>query len=302
MATRFRADHGLNRRMVLVMFLLGAVYVVFMGAITALVGVSYLPVVIVIALGFAALQWYFSDKVALWSLSARVVTPEQAPELHGMIDRLCALADMPKPRVAYSHFAVPNAFATGRSQKNAVICVTRGIVDKLTPEELEGVLSHELSHIAHKDVAVMTIASFLGVLAGVVARYGKYARMGDSRDQNAAMIMLGIWVISLAVYALSFLLIRALSRYRELAADRAGAYLTGRPSSLASALVKLSDDMNAIPDRDLRKVSGMNAFAFTPAVKSSKASGFGRIFSTHPSTEKRLEQLSKISAELGRRQ
>jgi len=210
---------------------------------------------------------------------------------------------MPKPRVAYSHMAVPNAFATGRSQKTAVICVTRGIVDKLSTEELEGVLSHELSHIAHKDVAVMTIASFLGVLAGIVARYGMYARMGDGgRDQNAAMIMLGIWLISLAVYALSFLLIRALSRYRELAADRAGAYLTGKPSSLASALVKLSDDMNAIPDKDLRKVSGMNAFAFTPALKSSKASGFARVFSTHPSTQKRLEQLSKISAELGQRQ
>ena len=300
METRFRADHGLTRRMVMVMFLLGAIYVAFMGVVIYLTGSIVVP--IVIALAFAAGQWFLSDKVALLALSARDVTPEQAPELHGLVDRLCALSNTPKPRIAFSESPVPNAFATGRSQKHAVIVVTRGILDRLTPEELEGVISHELSHIAHKDVAVMTIASFLGVLAGLVARYGMYAGIGrDNRDQNAAIIMLGIWAVSLAVYALSFVLTRALSRYRELAADRAAAYLTGRPSELASALVKLSDGMNQIPDADIRKTAAANAFAFAPAFKpGSKGAAFARILSTHPTTEQRLEQLSKISAELSR--
>ncbi len=300
MSTRYRADHGLTRRMVLVMFLLGAIYVAAMGVVIVMTNNWVIP--IAIALAFAVGQWYFSDKVALWALHAREVTPEQAPELHGMIDRLVALADMPKPRVAFADTMVPNAFATGRSQKNAVIVVTRGILDRLTAEELEGVLSHELSHVAHKDVAVMTIASFLGVLAGIVARYGMYAGMGrDSRDQNAAIVILVVWAVSLAVYALSFVLTRALSRYRELAADRAAAYLTGRPSDLASALVKLSDGMDSIPDKDLRKSQAMNAFAFAPALRSDKAHGVLALISTHPSTEKRLEQLANISAELGRR-
>lgn len=299
MSSRFAADHGLTRRMVTVMFLLGAVYVAFVGVVILLTRNWVLP--IVIALGFALVQWFLSDKVALWSLGARHVTPEQAPELHGMVDRLCALADMPKPRVAYSESAVPNAFATGRSQKSSVLVVTRGIIDRLDTEELEGVLSHELSHVAHRDVAVMTIASFLGVLAGIVARYGIFMDTRGSRDNNAAVVLLGIWLVSIAVYAISFLLIRVLSRYRELAADRAGAYLTGKPSALASALVKLNNGMNAIPDRDIRKSEAMNAFAFTPAFKTGGGrKGFTQMFSTHPSTEKRLEQLARIANDLGK--
>lgn len=299
MESRFRADHGLTRRMILVMFMLGLVYVLFMGVVITLTGHIVIP--IVIALAFAAGQWFLSDKVALMALGAHDVTPEQAPELHGMIDRLCALSNTPKPRIAFAETRVPNAFATGRSQKHAVIVVTRGILDRLTPEELEGVLSHELSHIAHKDVAVMTIASFLGVLAGIAARYGMYAQMDRGRDQNTAIILLGVWAASIAVYALSFVLTRALSRYRELAADRSAAYLTGRPSELASALVKLSDAMNSIPDKDIRKSAAMNAFAFTPAFKPGKmGAGFARLLSTHPSTEQRLEQLARISTELSR--
>jgi len=299
MESRFRADHGLTRRMILVMFMLGLIYVLFMGVVITLTHNFVIP--IVIALAFAAGQWFLSDKVALLALSARDVTPEQAPELHGMIDRLCALSNTPKPRIAFAETSVPNAFATGRSQKHAVIVVTRGILDRLTPEELEGVLSHELSHIAHKDVAVMTIASFLGVLAGIAARYGMYAQMDRGRDQNTAIILLAVWAASIAVYALSFVLTRALSRYRELAADRSAAYLTGRPSELASALVKLSDGMASIPDKDIRKSAAMNAFAFVPAFKPGKmGAGFARLVSTHPSTEQRLEQLAKISTELSR--
>ena len=299
MESRFRADHGLTRRMILVMFMLGLIYVLFMGVVITLTNNFVIP--IVIALAFAAGQWFLSDKVALMALGAHDVTPEQAPELHGMIDRLCALSNTPKPRIAFAETNVPNAFATGRSQKHAVIVVTRGILDRLTPEELEGVLSHELSHIAHKDVAVMTIASFLGVLAGIAARYGMYAQMDRGRDQNTAIILLGVWAASIAVYALSFVLTRALSRYRELAADRSAAYLTGRPSELASALVKLSDGMASIPDKDIRKSAAMNAFAFAPAFRPGKmGAGFARLVSTHPSTEQRLEQLAKISTELSR--
>ncbi|MDN5851935.1 MAG: zinc metalloprotease HtpX [Actinomycetia bacterium] len=292
--TRFRSDGGLTLRMGFVTFLLGALYVTFGAVLIYYSGSIAIGGVIVIALGLG--QWYFSDKIALASMRARVVTPDQAPELHGMIDRLCALADMPKPRVAIADTDLPNAFATGRSPNKSVVCVTTGIMRRLEGEELEGVLSHELAHVAHRDVAVMTVASTLGLLAGFITRWGMF--FGGGRDRNnGAPAMLIIWLVSIAVYAISFVLTRALSRYRELSADRSGAYLTGKPSALASALTKISGDMARIPTRDLRSAEGMNAFFFTPAIKSES---FSALLSTHPSIEKRLDQLSKVSADLGR--
>jgi heat shock protein HtpX len=236
-------------------------------------------------------------------MHAREVTPAEAPELHGIVDRLCAIADMPKPKVAIADTDVPNAFATGRSQSHAVVCATTGIMRRLDERELEGVLAHELSHVAHRDVTVMTIASFVGVLAGFLTRMALWSGMmggGRRNDNNSggAPAVAVVLLVSIVVYALSFLLIRTLSRYRELAADRAGAYLTGQPSALASALTKISGEMGRIPARDLRQAEAFNAFFFTPAI----APGFSlsSLFSTHPSMEKRLEQLGRISAELSR--
>lgn len=293
--SRYLPDRGLTARMVLTMFLLGLLFVV-LGAVL----VSYFKGLgLILIAGFLAAQWFFSDRVALYSMGGKEVTPQEAPELHAMIDRLCALADMPKPKVAIADSDVPNAFATGRSPQRAVVCATTGIMRRLTPSELEGVLSHELSHVAHRDVTVMTIASFVGVLAGFLTRMALYSGMGNRRGSNngGAPVVLVITLVSVVVYALSFLLTRALSRYRELAADRAGAVLTGQPSALASALVKISGEMARIPSRDLRQVEPFNAFFFTPAV----APGFSlsSVFSTHPPIERRLEQLSRISAQLG---
>jgi heat shock protein HtpX len=233
--TRFPADVGLSSRMLLTMFLLGLLYVVFVAVLVA-VGIHWV-VVVLIAGGFLFFQYFFSDRIALYSMRGREVSPQQAPELHQMVDRLCALADMPKPRVAVADSDLPNAFATGRDQKHAVVCVTTGVVRRLSGPELEAVLSHELSHVAHRDVAVMTIASFLGILAGFVVRSSIYAgayggggwgRSSDNRDNSGAVILLVV-LASAVVYALSFLLTRLLSRYRELSADRAGAILIGRP-------------------------------------------------------------------------
>lgn len=293
-STRFAPDRGLTSRMIFVMFLLGLLYVsAIVGLIVA--GVDAV-LVLVIAGGFLFAQWFFSDKIALMAMQAREVTPEEAPELHGVIDRLCALADMPKPRIAFSESEMPNAFATGRSPKKAVICVTRGIMQRLEPAELEGVLAHELSHVAHRDVAVMTIASFLGVLAGLVARWGLFFR-GGGNNNNAAVVFLVIWLASIAVYAISFLLTRALSRYREFAADRAGAYLTQQPSALASALTKISGDMAQIPTKDLRRAQPAQAFFFAPAAVGKS---LGNLLSTHPTTEARIARLAEISAQLGK--
>jgi len=296
MATsRYLPDRGLTARMVFTMFLLGLLFVV-LGAVL----VNYLGTLgLVLIAGFLGAQWFFSDRVALYAMGGREVSPQEAPELHAIIDRLCAMADMPKPKVAIADSDVPNAFATGRSPKRAVVCATTGIMRRLSPAELEGVLSHELSHVAHRDVTVMTIASFVGVLAGFLTRMALYSGMSNRRGNDGGTpVVLIITLVSIVVYALSFLLTRALSRYRELAADRAGAVLTGQPSALASALVKISGDMARIPSRDLRQAEPFNAFFFTPAV----APGFSlsSLFSTHPPIERRLEQLSRISAQLGR--
>jgi len=294
-STRFRSDPGLAARMGLVMLLVGGLYVTVMAVLIA-GGASFITVVVIaVALGVG--QWYFSDKLALTAMRGREVSPEQAPELHGMIDRLCAMADMPKPRVAIADIDVPNAFATGRSPQHSVVCVTTGIMRRLDKEELEGVLSHELSHVAHRDVLVMTFAGFLGVAAGLIMRWGFFFGGGRSSNNSNNLPFAVIWVGSIVVYFISFLLTRVLSRYRELSADRAGAYLTGKPSALASALTKISGEMARIPTRDLREAQAFNAFMFAPALKSDSVSA---LFSTHPSLEQRLEQLAKISSDLSR--
>jgi heat shock protein HtpX len=299
--SRFAADRGLVSRMVLVMFLLGLLYVVAVGALIA-VNVS-IPLIVIVVGGFFLIQFFASDRIALFAMHGRIVTEQEAPELHAVVDRLCAMSNTPKPKVAIADSDVPNAFATGRSQKRAVVCATTGILRRLDAEELEGVLAHEMSHVAHHDVAVMTIASFLGVLAGIITRFAFYSQMfgGYNRrgrdDQNTAMVAFFVMIVSAVVYAVSFLLIRALSRYRELSADRAAALLTGRPSSLASALQKVTGAMGQIPTRDLRAAEAFNAFFFTPAL--AKGVSLSSLFSTHPSLERRLQQLSEISRELG---
>lgn len=296
MQSRFRSDRRLTVRMGLTMFLLGLLYVGFVAALIVLLR-SWVLVVVVVGAMFVA-QFWFSDKIAMFAMRGRVVEREEYPELHAVVDRLCAIADMPKPVVAVSELDMPNAFATGRNPDHAVVCVTTGLLRRLEPAELEGVLAHELSHVAHKDVAVITIASFLGVLAGLIVRFAFYSQVfGGRRDQNTAAIMAAVLAVSVAVYAISFMLIRALSRYRELAADRAAAHLTGRPSALASALTKVSGDIARIPTKDLRTAQAFNAFFFTPA--EGKEPGLERFFSTHPTLEQRLEQLGRISAELG---
>ena len=308
--SRFAPDRKLTSRMVMVMFLLGLVYVVAIGVAVAFVPVKILPIILIVIGGFFFLQYFASDKIAMFSMSAREVGPDDSPEahrLHAILDRLCALADMPKPRVAMVDNDTPNAFATGRNQKKAVVCATTGIMRRLDDNELEGVLAHELSHVAHKDVAVMTIASFLGILAGLITRlsfeiglWGGYGDRRDDRDgDSAGMILLFVTLISAAVYALSFLLIRGLSRYRELAADRSGALLTGNPSALSSALVKVTGAMGQIPTGDLRKQQAFNAFFFTPAIRGGAS--VSALFATHPSLEVRQERLAQIAAELGRR-
>lgn len=298
MKTRFAADSGLTRRMVATMFLLGLLYVVFVGVLIAL-GAQAVTV-LVIAGVLLLVQYFLSDRIALFAMHGREVSPQEAPELHGIVDRLCAMADMPKPRVAIADSDVPNAFATGRSQKKAVVCVTTGILRRLEPRELEGVLAHELSHVAHRDVAVMTIASFLGIVAGLMTRVALYSGLGNRRGNGQGGLPIGLIVmlVSIVVYAISFLLTRALSRYRELAADRAGALLTQQPSALSSALVKISGDMARIPTRDLREAEPFNAFYFAPAL--ARGQSLAGLFSTHPPLERRLDQLAKISNQLGR--
>jgi heat shock protein HtpX len=302
--SRFIKDTGLTLRMTTVMFLLGALFVALVVTLMFVIGGDSPGLVLLIGLGgigVAFFQWWMSDTMALRAMGARVVTPEQAPELHGMIDRLCVLADMPKPRVAISDTDLPNAFATGRSPNRSAVCVTTGILRTLTAEELEAVLAHELSHVAHRDVLVMTLASSAGIVAGMVTRGAQFGGLGLGRSRGnnnngGALAFVAVLVVSLVVYAISFLLLRLLSRYRELCADRSGAYLTQKPSALASALTKISGEMNAVPERDLRAAQSMNAFFITPAVRGL---GLRTLTSTHPPLEQRLDQLARIAAQLG---
>ncbi|MDA8399801.1 MAG: zinc metalloprotease HtpX [Actinomycetota bacterium] len=302
---RIRADKGLATRMGLTMFMLLMLYAAVFGALIA-IGISAI-LVLAIAAGVIFVQYWFSASIALYAMGGREVSPAQAPQLHAIVDRLCAMADMRKPRVAIASSDIPNAFATGRSPNAAVVCATTGILRRLNEQELEAVLAHELSHVAHRDVAVMTIASFLGIVAGLMTRVALYAGMlggfggGGGRDnegEQAALIELAVIVVSALVYAISFLLTRALSRYRELAADRSGAILIGRPSILASALVKVTGEMARIPTRDLRSAEHFNAFYFAPAIANGVS--LSTLFSTHPPLQRRLDQLAKLEAEMNR--
>jgi heat shock protein HtpX len=306
--TRYAPDRGLTVRMTATMFLLGLVFVAFVALIIGIMAATHssLGAIIVVALifggGTAFISLFYSDKIALAAAGAREVSPREAPQLHAIVDRLCALADMDKPRVAIAPTAMPNAFATGRNSKNSVLCVTQGIMNRLTPEELEGVLAHELSHVAHKDVQVMTYASLLAIVAGLLVRFAFYSeifgggRRGGGNSQAALLIPL-IMLASALVYAISFLLIRLLSRYRELAADRSGALLTGNPGALMEALKKVSNGMASIPTKDLRSAEPLNAFYFAPALRPN-GQGLANIFSTHPSLQKRLEELAKVQRQL----
>jgi heat shock protein HtpX len=295
--SNFGKDSGLQVRMLLTMFLLGLVYVVFVGVLFALGAAA--GFIIVIAVFMLLMQFFASDKVALSTLGAKEVTPEEQPELHGIIERLCVQADLPKPRVCVMETSMPNAFAMGRSQKKATVCATTGILEMLDTAELEGVMAHELSHVINRDVMVMTMASFFATLAALIAQFalffgggfgGGYGR--SSEEEEDVMIVL---LVSVLVYAISFLLLQALSRYREFAADRGSAVLTGRPSALASALLKISGTMERIPSQDMRRAEGMSAFFIIPARTKQSLMN---LFSDHPSLEKRLDALSRLESQL----
>lgn len=295
--SNFGKDTGLQTRMLLTMFLLGLVYVVLIGVLFA-AGAG--AVFIAVIAGFMLLmQLFTSDKIALATLGAKQVSPEEQPELHGMIERLCVQADLPKPRVYVMDTAMPNAFAMGRSQKSASVCATTGILRMLEPAELEGVMAHELTHVINRDVMVMTLASFFATLAALIAQFtlffggGFGGGYGRSREEEEEMML--VLLVSVLVYAISFLLLQALSRYREFAADRGSAVLTGRPSALASALLKISGTMERIPREDLRRAEGMSAFFIVPA-RAKKS--LMNIFSDHPSLEKRLDALSRLESQL----
>ena len=292
-------DAGLSLRMILTGSMLGLLYVVFAVVLFQVLSVGLVPM-LVIVIGLAIFQYYTSDKLALAASGAKVVERDQAPELHAMIERLCAMADLPKPRVAVIDTDVPNAFATGRSPKHAAVAVTRGLWQRLEPQEIEGVLAHELSHIANRDVLIMTVASFFAMLAGLLTRFGIYGGMfggGRDRDSGGAPAWLIILLVSVVTYFLSQILILAISRYREFAADRGAALITGAPENLMSALQKISSDMFRIPQRDLREVESMNAFFIIPASVKNATS---QLFMTHPPLEKRLAALAEIAREMGR--
>jgi heat shock protein HtpX len=276
--------------MLLTLFLLGLLYVAFIGVLIA-AGAGVATIVVVMgALSLA--QLFLSDKLALSAMGAKQVSPEEAPGLHAMIERLCIQADLPKPKIAVADTDVPNAFALGRSQKSATVCATTGIMNRLSPSELEGVMAHELSHVKHRDVLIMTIASFFASLAAMMMQFGFFFGGGDDDENPSILIVL---LVSFLVYIISFFLMMALSRYREFAADRGAAIVTGRPSALASALVKISGAMQTVPTHDLREAERMNAFFIVPAsVKGS----LQNIFATHPPMEKRIERLQQLEAQL----
>ncbi len=286
----WQTDWGLRFRMGVTMFLLFALYLVFVGLLTVYFGNLLVPVILLG--GFSILQYFFSDKLALRSMGAKTVSEQEYPRLHAQINRLSQQADLPKPTVAVADNQNPNAFATGRSPSNAAVCVTTGLLATLDDAELEGVLAHELAHIKNRDVAVMTIASFLSTLAFIIVRWGW---LFGGRGRNQAPILVAI-LVSLVVWVISFFLIRALSRYREYAADRGAATITGRPAALASALLKISGRMDQVPQKDLREQAEMNAFFIIPI-----RTGFiGKLASTHPSTDKRIEALRDLERDLER--
>jgi heat shock protein HtpX len=292
--TSFGKDTGLQVRMAVTLFLLGLVYVVFIVALLA-ANVNGITVAI-IAGGLAAVQLFASDKLALAAMGARVVTPQEAPQLHAMVERLCVQADLPKPRIAVANTRMPNAFALGRSPKNATVCATTGIMEMLSPAELEGVMAHELTHVANRDVLIMTLAGFFATIAAYIVQFGFLfgggGSYGDDDDNPSFMVLL---LVSLVVYVVSFLLMQTLSRYREFAADRGAAIITGRPSALASALTKIASGMSQIPQKDLRAAGELNAFFIFPA---GVGKGIAGLFATHPPIEKRLAALARLESQL----
>jgi heat shock protein HtpX len=289
--TSFGRDTGLQVRMLITLLLLGGVYAVLVGVLFAS-GASGITI-LVVAGGLLALQFFTSDKLALRAMGVREVSPQEAPELHAMIDRLCVQADLPKPKVGVMHSSMPNAFAMGRSQKKSTVCATTGIMELLSPAELEGVMAHELSHVANRDVAIMTLAAFFASLASMIVQFGFFFGGGGDDDEGPSFLV--VIAVALGVYIVSFFLMQALSRYREFAADRGAALITGRPSALASALMKISGTMQRIPQQDLRAHAELNAFYIFPA--GAKNSLFN-LFSTHPPMEKRIAALQRLEAQL----
>src|SRR5215211_1912938 len=289
--TSFGRDTGLQVRMAVTLFLLGALYVALVVALLGS-GVNGVTVAI-IAGGLAALNLFASDKLALAAMGARVVTPEQAPQLHAMIERLCVQADLPKPKVAVAQTSMPNAFALGRSPKSATVCATTGIMELLSPAELEGVMAHELTHVANRDVLVMTLASFFATIAAYIVQFGFFFGGTSDDDDNPSVMVL--FLVSIGVYIVSFFLMQALSRYREFAADRGAALITGRPSALASALTRIAGGMHRIPERDLRATQELSAFYIFPP---GAGKAIGSLFSTHPPMEKRIAALQRLEMQL----
>ncbi len=294
----FGKDTGLQARMLLTLFLLGLVYAVLVGVLIA-VGAGGVTI-LVVALALLGFQLFTSDKIAMGMMGVKEVAPAEEPELHGIIERLCVQADLPKPRVCVMENQMPNAFAMGRSQKSATVCATRGILQLLSPAELEGVMAHELTHVINRDVMVMTLASFFATVASIIVQFGfffgggfggGYGRGNDEGEEDVIVVIM----VAAAVYAISFLLLRALSRYREFAADRGSAVLTGRPSALASALLKISGTIERIPSRDLRTAEGMSAFFIVPA-RAKKS--LMNVFADHPPLEQRLAALERLESQL----
>ncbi len=290
--TSFGRDTGLQTRMLLTMFLLGLVYVVFMGVLFA-AGAGAITIVFIAGALFVV-QLFASDKLALRAMGAKEVSAAEAPELHAMIERLCIQADLPKPKIAVADMAMPNAFAMGRSQKKATVCATTGIMNLLSPAELEGVMAHELTHVINRDMVIMTVASFFASIASMITQFGFFFGGGyGSSDDDDGPSWIFVVLVSLAVYVISFMLMQALSRYREFAADRGAAVITGRPSALAAALLKISGVNERIPTQDLRVASEMQAFFISPVGKR-----IGGLFATHPPVEKRIAALSRLEAQL----
>jgi heat shock protein HtpX len=301
----FGRDRGLTLRMLATGGLLGLLYVGFAVVLFSVLKVGLAPM-LVIVIGLAVVQYWTSDKLALAASGAKIVSQEQAPELHAMVERLCGMADLPKPRIAVVDSDVPNAFATGRNPKHAVVAVTTGLWRRLEPQEIEGVLGHELSHVANRDVLIMTVASFFAMLAAIITRFGFYFGMfggfgggnrNNNNNQGGVPIWLVIFAVSVVTYAISFVLIRTISRYREYAADRGSAVITGAPEHLMSALQKIASGITTIPQRDLREVAGMNAFFIVP---TNWRTQMGELFMDHPPMEKRLAALAAIAREMGR--
>jgi heat shock protein HtpX len=302
----FGRDAGLTIRMIATTGLLGLLYVVFAVVLLQVLNVGLVPM-LVIVVGIAVFQYWTSDKLALAASGAKIVSEQDAPELHAMVERLCAMAGLPKPRIAVIPTDVPNAFATGRNPKHAAVAVTQGLWNRLEPQEVEAVLAHELSHIANRDVLIMTLASFFAMLAALITRWGLYFGMwgggfggGGNRNNNGnnqVPVWLIVFIVSVVTYAISFILIRMISRYREYAADRGSALITGAPEHLMSALQKIASGITQIPQQDLREVAGMNAFFIVPTNWRTQV---GELFMDHPPLEKRLAALSQIAREMGK--